>query len=534
MPMLSEIKANQRNKISLATLLTGLVSLSVLLTVTILLVSSYQSKKTSLIDTTLTLNFSSAGKMSRTIDSLFKSMRSSLNYAASTFSDINTMNADEVYSNLELIRHSSNYFNSISVVDETGRVRNVSPKSDSVGKYITTEAAKTALASQKPFLSKPYVTTNSKRLIVYMSEPIFDKEGTYRGFIGGTLYLEEYNILNMIFGSNPTDKLGSYFYIVGSEGRVLFHRDTTRLGEDVSANQVVQKLIQGQSGYEQLVNLNGEAQLAGYVKVPENGWGVVVVSPFSVVNEQLSRYIATILLYMIFPFLLLMLIVIVLARRLAKPFVSLADLVSQSTQEKIELPEEKQHWNREADLLTKAIRYALTDIQKQTDQLTQEATTDSLTGLINRRTLEAIMLKWIKEQTSFSVIIMDIDRFKTINDTYGHQVGDEVLKHFAKIITSAVRPNDVCCRFGGEEFIALIPQVTAEEAYIVAERIRNMLENSANPAGQPVTVSQGIAHYSTHSNSAEELIHMADQALYKAKESGRNQTFIADIRGGSV
>jgi diguanylate cyclase (GGDEF)-like protein len=123
---------------------------------------------------------------------------------------------------------------------------------------------------------------------------------------------------------------------------------------------------------------------------------------------------------------------------------------------------------------------------------------------------------------------MDIDRFKTVNDTYGHQAGDEVLKHFAKIITSAIRPGDVCCRFGGEEFIALISHVAADEAYLVAERIRSTFEKSVNPIGRPITVSQGIAHYSSHSFSAEELIQMADQAMYKAKQSGRNQTIIAE------
>ncbi|NOV03885.1 sensor domain-containing diguanylate cyclase [Paenibacillus planticolens] len=530
--MLHEIKANQRKKISLATLLTGLVCLSVLLTVSILLVASYQSKKRSLIDTTLTLNFSSASKMSQTINSLFKSMRSSLQYSSSIFSNVNAMNPDEVYASLELMRHSSNYFNSISIVDETGLVRNVSPSSiGTAGKYITTEAAKAALASQKPYLSKPYIAASTNRLIVFMSEPLFDKEGIYRGFIGGTLYLQEYNILNMIFGSNPTDKVGSYFYIVGSDGHLLFHRDTTRLGENISANQVVSKLIQGQSGYEQMVNLHGESLLAGYVKVPENGWGVVVVSPISVVYEQLIRHIKSMLLYMMLPFSIFMLIVIGLARRLARPFISLADLVGKIGREHVDLPEGKQHWNREVDLLSTAVRYALTAIKKQTDQLTLDAMTDPLTGLTNRRTLEAIMHKWIEEGTSFSVIIMDLDRFKSINDTYGHQAGDEVLKHFAKIVTSTVRPSDVCCRFGGEEFIALIPQANAEEAYLVAERIRITLQNRDNPVGKPITVSQGIAHYSSHSDSAEELIHLADQALYKAKESGRNRTIIADIGG---
>ncbi|MNI69963.1 putative diguanylate cyclase YdaM [compost metagenome] len=87
----------------------------------------------------------------------------------------------------------------------------------------------------------------------------------------------------------------------------------------------------------------------------------------------------------------------------------------------------------------------------------------------------------------------------------------------------------MCCRFGGEEFIALISHVAIDDAFLVAERIRNMFEQSVNPIGQPITVSQGIAHYSSHSVLAEELIHMADQALYKAKQSGRNRTIIAKM-----
>lgn len=517
-------------QISLTSLLIGLVSLSVLITLTILLVASYQSNKKTLIDTTLTLNYTSAIKMSQTIDSLFKSMRSSLHYSASVLSNMNSMNTDEIYSNLELIRHSSNQFNSIVVVDETGIVRNMSPKSvGTVGQYIRTEEAKTALTLKKPYLSKPYITTKTKRLIVFMSEPIYDKEGRYRGYIGGTIYLQEKNILSMIFGNNPTDKIGSYFYIVGSNGHVLYHHDKNRLGKNISANQVVRKLMQGQSGHEQMVNLQGKALLAGYVKVPENGWGVIVASPISVVYEQLNDYIKTVLFYTLPPFILLMLIVIGLARGLARPFVTLADFMTKIGKEKVELPKGKRHWNREADLLTEAVRYAVADIKKQTEQLTLDAMTDPLTGLTNRRALQAIMHRWIEEQISFSIIIMDIDKFKSINDTFGHQAGDEVLKHFAKIITSCVRPGDVCCRFGGEEFISLISYASIEEAHLVAERIRLMLEKSVNPIGQTITVSQGIAHYSSHSDSAEELIHLADQALYKAKESGRNQTVIAEF-----
>lgn len=148
MPVLQK-KANHSKKISLVALLTGLVSLSVVLTVTILLISFYQSKKQALIHTTLTLNHTSALKMSHTIDALIKSMRSSLQYSASIFFDMHAMNANEIHEKLELIRRTNNYFNSITVVDETGLVRSVSPESiGTEGTYLRTTAAKTILAKK--------------------------------------------------------------------------------------------------------------------------------------------------------------------------------------------------------------------------------------------------------------------------------------------------------------------------------------------------------------------------------------------------
>ncbi|WP_301170705.1 sensor domain-containing diguanylate cyclase [Brevibacillus nitrificans] len=526
--MLPRKKLKQRQNISLTTLLTGLVSLSVLLTLTVLLFASYHSKKKSLIDTTLTLNYTSAVKMGQTIDSLFHSMQSSLRYSAAFLSDMNDKSSDELFFTLELIRRSSNYFNSIAVIDEKGLIRSASPMSLGTDRrYIGTPEAKAALALRKPYVSKPYVSTVSNRLMVFMSEPIYDNNGVYRGYIGGSIYLQENNVLTMIFANNPTDKLGSYFYIVSSNGDVLFHRDKSRIGENISENHIVRKLLENQSGHELAVNLRGEELLAGFVKVPSNGWGVVVASPIGVVSEQMNAQILGVILYTLVPFAFVMLIVIILARRLAKPFVSLANLVGKIGKEQVEIPVGKPHWNREVHLLTNAIRIAVREVTKQTNQLTQEAMSDPLTGLANRRTLEIIMHQWMQENTPFSLLIMDLDRFKMINDTYGHPSGDEVLKHFASIMALSTRPDDVCIRFGGEEFIVLIPYSSSAKAFIVAERIRSALENSRSPVGAPITVSVGVSHYPSLSISADELINLADQALYEAKESGRNQTRIA-------
>ncbi|MBW7477057.1 sensor domain-containing diguanylate cyclase [Paenibacillus oenotherae] len=529
MPKLRSISEKTWSKVSLTTLLTGLASLSVLLTSTILLTASYQSKKQSLMDTTLSLNLSNANKMSHTVDSLFISMRNSLKYSASLFMAIDDMGEDEIDRKLELMRNSSNYFNSIILVNEKGLVSNVSPQAvGTKGKFISGKAALEALAAKESYVSEPYTTSSTGRLIVFMSEPLFDKHGVYRGVIGGTIYLQQNNVLHMIFGDTARDDDGSYFYMVGSDGHLLYHPDQERLGEDVTANKVVQKLIQGRSGQEQVVNTKGVRLLAGYSTVPANGWGVVVVSPFSVMYEQLIRHIMTMLLYTLLPFAVLMVAVVLLARGLAKPFVSLADLVSHIGTDKFELPERKQHWNREADLLTEAISLALTDLKRQTDQLTLDAITDPLTGLLNRRTFESIMHEWTQEGTPFSIIVLDIDRFKAINDTYGHQAGDEVLKYIADTVSSSVRLQDVCCRYGGEEFVLLLHLCSAQEAHMVAEGIRASLMKSTSPVSKPITVSLGIAQYPLHSPSPDELFRLADQALYKAKETGRNRAVIAD------
>ncbi|WP_252361649.1 sensor domain-containing diguanylate cyclase [Paenibacillus terrae] len=517
----------QSKKLSLISLLTGLVTLVVLLTSSILLVGSYESQKKSLTETTLHLNYSNADRISRTMDSLFRSMRGSLEYSADKLSDVDAMTSKQVDDYLDLMRNSSNFFNSISVVEANGLIRNVAPaRVGTAGQHITSKASLEALALQKPYISSPYMTPNTKRLIVFMSQPIFSRSDKYLGILSGTLYLQENNILSDIFGNGNVDDSGSYYYIVDSNGRLLYHPDKQLLGEDVSSNKVVQKLMKGESGEQQVRNTSGVEMLAGYSSVPANGWGIVVVSPISLIHHQLMGQIQTILWYSLFPFITLLIGVILVAYMLARPFVHLANLVSKMGKEEIVMPEAKSHWSQEADLLTKAVLLAVLNIQKQTDQLTQEAVTDVLTGLMNRRSLENTMSQWMASGLPFSLIMLDVDKFKFVNDTYGHLIGDEVLKHVAEVIVTSLRPDDVCYRYGGEEFVILLNR--PEEAFNVAERVRRALEQSRAPIPTRVTVSLGIAHYPLHASEREELIEKADQALYLAKSRGRNRTIVSE------
>ncbi|MEC0128127.1 sensor domain-containing diguanylate cyclase [Paenibacillus pabuli] len=518
-------KVRKIKKISLTALLSGLVTIAVLMTLTIMFISSYTSQKQSLIDNTLSLNYSSAVQMSQTLDSLFQSMQASLKYSANYFPEIDYADSKKLDSTLDLIRNSSNYFNSVSLIDASGIIRGSSPYlAKSLGKPITSDAAKNAFKSRDSYISEAYRTPYSKRRVVFLSEPIFSASGEFNGLISGSIYLQENNILNLSFGSQLKTSNGSYFFIVDSKGTLLFHPDTQRIGENISKNEVVQKLLNDQTGREQYKNLAGVDSLAGYYKVPTTDWGVVVVSPTQIVYDQLNEHIRMLLLYTSVPFIILTLIVIRVARKLASPFVYLADLVNQVNRGKVDLPVMKPHWNREADLLTRTVLSALANFRKQTDQLTYDARTDVLTGMTNRRTFEEVIQQWIEEEVLFSIVVLDIDRFKTINDTYGHHAGDQVLKHIASIIKLSVRAQDICSRFGGEEFVVLLRHTESKTAYQIAEHIRVSVEESVLPIDRTVTISAGVAEYPLHSTTATELFHLADNALYQAKEEGRNRT----------
>ncbi|UVI28756.1 sensor domain-containing diguanylate cyclase [Paenibacillus spongiae] len=526
--MLRTQSIRNKKKISLTVMLPLLVTFSILFSTFILIFVSYQAEKKTLMNTTLELNYVNATKMSDTINSLFKAMKQSLKSTASYMSANTYKSASVILAELDLIRGSSNYFNSLFWADETGLIHTVSPSSIGLaGQTLSTPASKIALALQQPYLSAPYIGTTN-RLIVLMTEPVFDSEGRYRGFIGGTIYLQEANVIYDIFGLNTDNETGSYFYIVGPQGDLIFHPDRSRLGEDVSGNDVVQKLARGESGMEQVVNTRGVSYLAGFSAVAENNWGVIMQTPESTVYRQLTLLVREQLLNMLVPVLLMMAAAIFIAIKLAKPFVKLSALAARlSDGDAVSKNDFTPHWNKEANQLSHIMSLAVESVERQKASLSLAAATDQLTGLYNRRMLEESMRTWLVQGMPFSLIVLDIDRFKSVNDRFGHQTGDEVLKHLARVMSDCVRLGDICCRFGGEEFVILLPQAASQTTLKIAEDIRRTMERAVSPCGEPVTVSLGIAEYPLHADNADKLFQLADTALYTAKHEGRNRIVVA-------
>lgn len=175
------------------------------------------------------------------------------------------------------------------------------------------------------------------------------------------------------------------------------------------------------------------------------------------------------------------------------------------------------------------------------ERLKHAGFTDPLTGIYNRRYLETRCLEEIanvrRYRTPLTCMFLDIDKFKLINDTFGHPAGDEVLRNVARQIKSQLRSNDVLARYGGEEFVVLLPQTGLGHASEIAERIRSTIALQPSPLigkeAVPVTISIGIALAFEKSekedkDSAHKLLSAADEALYSAKKGGRNRVVCAD------
>ena len=190
----------------------------------------------------------------------------------------------------------------------------------------------------------------------------------------------------------------------------------------------------------------------------------------------------------------------------------------------------------------KRLRYVNDRLQTQLieigylqSKLREQAIRDPLTNLFNRRyleeTLERELARAAREDYSVCVIMIDLDHFKRVNDTYGHEAGDEVLKTLAITLSEHCRRGDFACRYGGEEFVVIMPNINMDTAYERAENIRqslNSLRISYGPYSLTITISMGIACYPINGETRETILRAADQAMYGAKEAGRDHILSYD------
>jgi diguanylate cyclase (GGDEF)-like protein/PAS domain S-box-containing protein len=198
---------------------------------------------------------------------------------------------------------------------------------------------------------------------------------------------------------------------------------------------------------------------------------------------------------------------------------------------------ERKRAEMEVERMNTRLRRQVQKISSLHEELREQAIRDALTGLYNRRYLDETLRREFSRARRgsylISVILIDVDQFKRVNDTYGHKAGDRVLRQMGSIIRSHVRAGDIPCRFGGEEFVIVMPDTSLDTAYERAELLRQRfaatrfikVQGGVNP-----TVSIGIAVYPAHGRSEERILHAADQAMYLAKARGGDQAVRYDSR----
>jgi diguanylate cyclase (GGDEF)-like protein len=217
--------------------------------------------------------------------------------------------------------------------------------------------------------------------------------------------------------------------------------------------------------------------------------------------------------------------------RMCTPLVSFGDtigvLICQSIRPRAFQSADVQALESVADIIATAIQNS-----GYVEKIRQLAFKDGLTGLFNRRFFEMRIVEEMERAIRYrgfmSVVMIDIDHFKKINDEFGHLLGDEVLKQVSAILGQHLRKLDFVCRFGGEEFAIILPETPGDNALAVADKLRRVVEGWHFPGvPRPVTISAGIAAAPLHGKTRDEIIRSADMALYSAKQTGRNRAVYA-------
>jgi len=221
------------------------------------------------------------------------------------------------------------------------------------------------------------------------------------------------------------------------------------------------------------------------------------------------------------------------AGRLCIPLVTHDELLGMLHLEGLATGPEQDEQERLAVTVAEQFALALGNARLR-ESLRRQSVLDPLTGLFNRRHFDAALKRELararRKNVPVSLVLVDIDHFKRVNDDYGHAVGDAVLRTIAQQLRQGIREGDIACRYGGEELVLLLPECTAADACARAEAIRGALESATpNPEGdgpERITASFGVASYPVHAQDAESLFWATDKALYRAKQAGRNRVLM--------
>ncbi|MGE7130778.1 sensor domain-containing diguanylate cyclase [Lysinibacillus xylanilyticus] len=397
--------------------------------------------------------------------------------------------------------------------------------------------------TKQPYITDILISKVTKQPIIAFASPILNAQQQFNGVVFGAVNLD---IIDQLLQESRVGFLG-HSYIIDREGTMLtefINKQHRSSGNYLVDEHILNAALKNKTNGLELYKDANEKWVLTKSK-PINGGKWFIISEIGL----LEAYKPLIIRFSLITFCLVVgsfftiKMMLHLSKRIEEPIQQLLTGVRKVEQGYYDYQINEQQlapYAQEFQELCASFNEMSDKVRKDTILLKELSITCQLTKLYNRRYLneqgELVFQKCLEEQNHCSCIAIDIDFFKKVNDTYGHLIGDEVLQHVANIISNSVRSIDIVTRYGGEEFVILSPNTTLESSVKIAERVRQHVEDNPYYADNleiNVTVSIGIAGYGHSKNISTfyELLDSADQALYIAKESGRNQLRVYDNTG---
>lgn len=512
-------------KVDLRTLILLLCVVTLTFTIANTFQSVYQVQRDLMMRNTLEANRVYAQKTAETADAFLRHAMLQLKYSASYVSSI-VDEAGKVDREIERLFQQSDSFNSTYFVSAQAQILSISSNQSKL-KYhtLSSEGATAPIAKQQPMITEPLVSPVGNYMI-NITYPVFSPAGDYLGYVGGSIYLNQDSILSELLGKHNY-RSGSYLYVVDRSKTLIYHPLPERIGEVITNNLAINAVTSSESGDLDIVNSKGVAMLAGFYPVSEARWGVVAQTSKQSVLEELESQMWQVVAKSAPLGVVTLIFIWFAASYISKPLSKLANAVEHydsRSPKAAEALDKIQPWYFEAHQLKLRLSDTFSAVSRTVQKLNSESLTDPMTGMSNRRGLTQAINDFYQKQVPFTVLALDIDHFKQVNDQYGHTQGDALLREVAELIKREVRLQDMTCRSGGEEFIVFLSGVDVERARVIAERIRLAVESHSFAGLGQVTISIGIAHWQSQEAAVGKTIKDADDALYRAKRNGRNRT----------
>lgn len=413
----------------------------------------------------------------------------------------------------ERLIKQNRYFNSVVMADQQGIIIASAPATlDLIGKKLQTVGSKQSLLARKPLISSPFYSALGN-YIISISSPVFDQAENFQGFISGTLHLEKGNILSELLAHHFASA-AHLIYVYDSNEIIIYHNKHEFIGKSLTE-------IKNNSETLGFFHSN-----AGQAKSTAANWQIVVEQSETSLQDDLISQVISAIRYLLPASVLLGVVIWWLGAKLSKPLRQLVNVSndfalvpSRANYRKIYSP------ITEIQQLKKALLRRASDIQLKINLLDKASQTDPLTNIANRRGLELYAASIQEKTSSRAILAIDIDHFKRVNDTYGHDTGDRVLKELADVLCNNTRAEDLVCRIGGEEFLIITDQGINQAAEL-AERIRAAIPKCHFGIPDAITISIGVSVWQPKMIPLDNAVKKADMALYKAKNNGRNQVVV--------